>query len=179
MAATLDGPSIDRVADGLDADPIALRREVHQWPELAGDESRTAALVAERLRAAGLAVSTGVGGHGVVAVLDGAGTGPTIAYRADIDAVAPGHVAGSRSGAPVAGAAHLCGHDLHTAIGVGVGQVLARLRERFDGRVVLVFQPAEETLEGARAMIEAGVIDRLTPQEIYALHCGPMPVGRA
>ena len=77
----------------------------------------------------------------------------------------------------VPGAAHLCGHDLHTAIGVGVALVLARLRNQLNGRVVFVFQPAEETCEGARAMIEDGVLERAAPQEIYALHCGPLPVG--
>jgi amidohydrolase len=74
-------------------------------------------------------------------------------------------------------AAHVCGHDLHTAIGVGIAQVLARLRHRISGRVVFMFQPAEETLAGAHAMIADGVLDRTAPQEIYALHCGPLPVG--
>uniref|UniRef100_UPI0013C2E128 M20 metallopeptidase family protein n=1 Tax=Allorhizocola rhizosphaerae TaxID=1872709 RepID=UPI0013C2E128 len=92
--------------------------------------------------------------------------GPAVAYRADMDAV-PGD----------AGPAHLCGHDVHTAIGVGVGQVLARLRDRFSGRVMLVFQPAEETLEGARAMIASGVLEPVAPQEFYALHSAPLPVG--
>src|SRR5439155_5791393 len=75
------------------------------------------------------------------------------------------------------GAAHLCGHDLHTAIGVGIAQVLARLRHRLTGRIVFVFQPAEETLEGAQAMLESDVLKRTAPAEIYALHCGPLPVG--
>jgi metal-dependent amidase/aminoacylase/carboxypeptidase family protein len=122
-------------------------------------------------------VWTGIGGNGVVGVLDGAGPGPTIAYRADMDAVAADELTGGEVASQVPGAAHLCGHDLHTTIGVGIAQVLSGLRERFTGRVVFVFQPAEETLDGARAMIAAGVLDQATPSEIYALHCGPLPVG--
>ncbi|MGW2160949.1 M20 metallopeptidase family protein [Nonomuraea sp. NPDC001699] len=146
-----------------DDDLIELRREIHRHPEPAGQERRTAALVADALRAAGLEVRTGVGGHGVVAVLD-AGDGPAIGYRADMDAVAvPG------------GAEHLCGHDVHTAIGVGVARALAR--EQTSGRTVFFFQPAEETCEGARAMIADGALDAVPPQEVYAVHCAPLPTG--
>jgi amidohydrolase len=168
--------SIDQIAACFDADLISLRRDIHRWPELAGDERRTAAAAAQRLRAAGLSVSTGIGGHGVVAVLSGTGPGPTVAYRADMDAIAADELVDDEFSSRVPGVAHLCGHDLHTSIGVGIAQVLARLRHRFSGRVVFMFQPAEETLDGARAMIEAGVLDRTAPQEIYALHCGPLPV---
>jgi metal-dependent amidase/aminoacylase/carboxypeptidase family protein len=169
--------SINQIAVDFDADLIALRRALHRWPELAGDERCTAAAVVERLDGAGLSVATGVGGHGVMAVLEGAGPGPTVAYRADMDAVAADERTGGEFASQVPGAAHLCGHDVHTAIGVGIAQVLARLRQRFMGRVVFMFQPAEETLDGARAMIAAGALDRPVPDEIYALHCGPLPVG--
>jgi metal-dependent amidase/aminoacylase/carboxypeptidase family protein len=177
MVTSPENASIDRIAAGFEADLISLRRDIHEWPELAGTERRTASMAAQRLRAAGLSTSTGVGGHGVVAVLDGAGPGPTVAYRADMDAVAGDELAEGEFSSQVPGVAHLCGHDLHTAIGVGVAQVLARLRHRFSGRVVFLFQPAEETLDGAGAMIEAGVLDRTAPREIYALHCGQLPVG--
>ncbi|MHC5906781.1 M20 metallopeptidase family protein [Streptomyces sp. S6] len=178
MASELDQPAIDESAARIDGELVALRRALHRYPELAGDERRTSALVAGRLRAAGLAVTTGVGGHGVVAVLDGgAGPGPTVAYRADMDAVDDDERPGSDFASQVPGAAHLCGHDVHTAIGVGIAEVLARLRERLTGRLVFLFQPAEETLTGARAMLEDGVLERTAPQEIYALHCGPLPVG--
>ncbi|MFE9749494.1 M20 family metallopeptidase [Saccharothrix saharensis] len=175
MNARSDATTVDRLAAALDADLVALRRDLHRWPEPAGEERRTAARVAEELRAAGLSVTTGVGGHGVVAVLAGSGPGPTVAYRADLDAVVADEVAESPFASRVPGVAHLCGHDLHTAIGVGVARVLARAR--FDGTVVFVFQPAEETLQGARAMIDAGVLDRTRPDEVYALHCAPLPVG--
>jgi metal-dependent amidase/aminoacylase/carboxypeptidase family protein len=74
--------------------------------------------------------------------------------------------------------AHLCGHDVHTTVGVGVAEVLARLRHRLAGTVVFVFQPAEETLAGAAAMLDDGVFARAVPAEIHALHCGPFPVGQ-
>jgi metal-dependent amidase/aminoacylase/carboxypeptidase family protein len=164
---------VDAVASRLDRELIELRRDLHRHPEIAGEERRTAGVVARRLRAAGLDVTTGVGGHGVVGILRGARRGGTVAYRADMDAVAPDEQFGGGT-AP----AHVCGHDLHTTIGVGVAQVLARLRNGLAGTVVFVFQPAEETLTGAAAMLDAGLFDRARPTEIHALHCGPFPVGQ-
>ena len=172
------GPTLDQaLADEL----VALRRELHRHPELAGHEARTAALVAERLRRAGLAVTTGVGGHGVVAVAKGSRPGRTLAFRADMDAVATDEAPGADFASEVPGAAHLCGHDLHTAIGVGIGVVLAREARRggLAGRVVLVFEPAEEALVGARAMLDDGVLSLVDGpiEEIHAYHCAPIPVG--
>ena len=160
-------------AAGPDRDLIALRRDLHRNPEVAGQEQRTAATVAKELRAAGLEVTTGVGGHGVVGVLTGARPGRTVAYRADMDAVAPqDQVNGDGR------VAHVCGHDIHTTVGVGVAQVLARLRERLAGTVVFVFQPAEETLTGAAAMLAHGAFAGTRPTEIHALHCYAFPVGQ-
>ena len=153
-------------------DLIELRRDLHRHPEGPGEERRTAAVVARRLRRAGLDVTTGVGGHGVVGVLAGSRRGRTVAYRADMDAVPPhGQIPGGTA------AAHVCGHDLHTTIGVGVAEALARRRGRLAGTVVFVFQPAEETLAGAAAMLADGVFDRVRPAEIHALHCSSFPVG--
>ena len=109
----------------------------------------------------------------MVGVLTGARPGRTVAYRADMDAVTPDEqVVGG------AATAHLCGRDIHTTVGVGVAQVPARLRERLSGRVVFVFQPAEENLTGAAAMLADGVLAGTRPVEIHALHCGPFPGGR-
>lgn len=170
-----------------DEELIELRREIHRRPELAGEERETAGLVAEQLRAAGLEVTTGVGGHGVLAVLDGSADGPTVVYRADMDAVdarrhvypfpRSGRVFDEGFASRVPGVAHLCGHDLHTATGVGVARALARNSERVRGRLAFVFQPAEEPLQGARAMLETGLVQRLAPRESYALHCAPFPAG--
>lgn len=168
---------IDEVAASLDRDLIDVRRAIHRHPELAGSEVRTAALVADHLRAAGLKVSTGVGGHGVVGILDCARPGATIGYRADMDAVAMDEAFESEFRSQVDGAGHLCGHDLHTAIGIGVARTLARVRDQLSGRVVFYFQPAEEALTGARAMLDAGVLELAEPDEVYALHCAHIPVG--
>ncbi|MFF5716615.1 M20 family metallopeptidase [Streptomyces buecherae] len=164
---------VDAEAARLERTLLALRRDLHRHPEPPGQERRTAGVVARELRAAGLAVATGVGGHGVVGVLRGARPGRIVGYRADMDAVPPQDIIG---GGPAP--AHLCGHDLHTTIGIGIARVLARLRHHLSGTVVFLFQPAEEALSGARAMIDAGVLDRTGVAEIHALHCGPFPVGQ-
>lgn len=164
----IDQDAVDAIASWFDRELIELRRDIHQHPELSGQESHTADAVAQRLRAAGLDVTTGVGGHGVIGVLTGARPGRTVAYRADMDATT------SSTGQT----AHLCGHDLHTTIGVGAAQVLVRLRHRLAGTVVFIFQPAEESLAGAAAMLDAGVLEQTRPAEIHALHCGPFPVGQ-
>lgn len=168
---------IDEVVPSLDRDLIDVRRAIHRHPELAGSEVRTAALVADQLRAAGLEVSTGVGGHGVVGILDCAEPGATIGYRADMDAVAMDEASESEFRSQVDGAGHLCGHDIHTAIGIGVARTLARVRDQLSGRVVFYFQPAEEALTGAKAMLDARVLELAEPDEIYALHCAHIPVG--
>ncbi|MDT0341622.1 M20 metallopeptidase family protein [Streptomyces litchfieldiae] len=173
-----DHRSIDSVAARLDDELIALRRDIHHHPEGPGEERRTAAIVADRLRAAGLAVTTGVGGRGVVGVLRGGSHRPgrAVAYRADMDAVPPkGQISGGGTEP-----AHLCGHDVNTTVGVGVAQVLARLRHRLSGTVMFIFQPAEESLTGARDMLDAGVLEGgpAGPEEIHTLHCGPFPVGQ-
>lgn len=172
LAVADTGLDVAAVARRFDDELVELRRDLHRHPEVAGTEQRTAALVARRLRAAGLDVTTGVGGHGVVGVLRGARRGRTVAYRADMDAVPPGDQV---QGGPEP--AHLCGHDIHTTVGVGVAQVLAGLRSRLAGTVVFVFQPAEENLTGAASMLADGVFADTRPTEIHALHCGPFPVG--
>ncbi|MEU6233427.1 M20/M25/M40 family metallo-hydrolase [Kitasatospora sp. NPDC047058] len=181
----IDQAAVDAVATRLDDGLIALRRDLHQHPETTGRETYTAAAVAGRLRAAGLDVTTGVGRivvngeelerTGIVAVLKGARPGRTVAYRADMDAVPGNGIVTSDRNHP---AAHACGHDLHTTVGVGVAQVLAQLRNRLSGTVVFFFQPGEEGLAGARAMIDAGVLEDTGAEEIHALHCGPYPVGQ-
>ncbi|WP_371873933.1 M20 metallopeptidase family protein [Streptomyces glebosus] len=165
--------AVDAEVVRLNRGLIELRRDLHRHPEGPGQEQRTAGVVARELRAAGLAVTTGVGGHGVVGILRGSRPGRTVAYRADMDAVPPKDIVG---GGPAP--AHLCGHDVHTTVAVGVAQLLARLRGQLAGTVVFLFQPAEENLSGARALLDTGVLERTRVAEIHALHCGPFPVGR-
>jgi metal-dependent amidase/aminoacylase/carboxypeptidase family protein len=175
-AHTRPEPQIDLIADQNASGLIELRRDLHRHPELSGEEERTAAVVAERLRGLGLDVRAGVGGHGVVAVLTGGRPGPTVAYRADMDA-SPGDEPAREVRSLVPGVHHVCGHDVHTAIGVGVASVLSRFRDDLAGRVVFLFQPAEETLAGAEAMIATGALDIAPPEAIFALHTFPLQVG--
>lgn len=161
----------------LEPELIELRRTLHQNPELSGSEQRTAALIAERLTALGLEVRTGVGGHGVVGVLRGEKPGPIIAYRSELDAVPGNEPPGRPYGSKVPGAFHACGHDVHMAIAVGVASVLSTTREHLSGSVVFLFQPAEETWEGADAMLADGALDNPSPEAIYAVHSFPFEVG--
>jgi metal-dependent amidase/aminoacylase/carboxypeptidase family protein len=157
---------------------VELRRDLHPHPELSGAEVRTAGVVAERLRALGLEVRTGVGGHGVVGILTGGKPGPLVAYRADMDAVrstAPDPVAYAST---VPGVRHICGHDLHVTIGLALAGALAHLRADVPGRVMFIFQPAEERATGAQAMLDDGLFAKEKPVAIYGLHTAPHQVGR-
>ena len=156
---------------------VAMRQDIHRHPELSGHEERTAALVAARLRALGLDVRTGVGGHGVIGELHGTRSGHTLALRADMDAL-PIREEGERpyqSERP--GVMHACGHDGHTTCLLGAAQILARQREALAGTVRFLFQPAEETGTGARRMCEAGAM--IGVDAVVALHAWPpLPVGQ-
>ena len=154
---------------------LEIRRYLHAHPELSGHEQRTAALVAGELRQLGWQVREGVGRTGVVAEL-GPENGPVIGLRVDLDALP----IEERTGLPFAskelGLMHACGHDLHTCVGLGVAMALARDPRPLPGRVRLLFQPAEETAEGARWLVEAGAVDGL--DGLYGVHVFPsIPVG--
>jgi hippurate hydrolase len=156
---------------------VAFRRDLHQNPELGFAEHRTAGRIAEALSALGLEVATGIGGTGVVGVLRNGGSDRKIALRADMDALPIVEQTGVAYASRNAGAFHGCGHDGHVAMLLGAAQHLARTR-RFDGTVSFIFQPAEEGLGGARAMIEARLFDDFPADEVYALHNWPdLPVG--
>lgn len=160
-----------------EGDLIRVRHDLHQHPELSGAEERTAGVVARRLADLGFEVRTGVGGHGVVGVLDGAQPGPMVAFRADMDAVrssAPDPVA-YRSLTP--GVRHICGHDVHTTIGLGLAEGFSAIQGDLAGSVMLLFQPAEEQGTGAKAMLADGVFDARVPDAIFALHTAPYIVG--
>jgi len=139
---------------------IRTRRDLHRHPELAFQEHRTAGIVAERLRAAGYEVRTGVAETGVVGTLRGwTDAGPTLLLRADMDALPIHEDTAHDFGSTVDGRMHACGHDAHTAIGLAVAERLAAARGSWGGTVKYVFQPAEETGQGALRMIGEGVLD--------------------
>ena len=156
---------------------VELRRALHMHPELSGEEQETAGIIAARLRALGLRTETGIGGYGVVGVLDSSRPGPTIAYRADMDALPMQDALVQPYASMTLGVSHACGHDVHVTIALGLAEWLSRTREHLRGRVVFVFQPAEESLDGARAMLAAGLFQTTPPDLILALHTFPIPVG--
>jgi hippurate hydrolase len=168
---------------GLSHDELeALYRDLHEHPELSGNETRTAALLAERLRALGLEVTTGVGGAGVVGVLEN-GAGPTVMLRSELDALP----VEEKTGLPYASQAtgtipsgetvrvmHACGHDVHMTSLVGATARLAGARDGWHGRLVVVFQPSEEVGTGARAMLDDGLFTRFPrPDFALSVHCLP------
>lgn len=185
-------PRIAAVQDKM----VAWRRDIHQHPELSGQEVRTAKTVAEHLRRLGLSVKTGVGGHGVVAVLKGGQPGKVVALRADMDALPVAEATGlsfaSHTRAQYLGketpVMHACGHDGHTAILMGVAEVLAGVRAKIPGTVKFIFQPAEEGVPeeadkpqaswGARAMVAQGALDKPKVDAVFGLHISPnLPQG--
>lgn len=155
----------------------AIRRDIHRHPELAYEERRTAALVAARLREWGIETHENIGGTGVVGVLQAGSSKRAIGLRADMDALPIREATGLPYESVHEGHAHSCGHDGHTAMLLCAARYLAETR-RFDGRIHLIFQPAEEGKAGARAMIAAGLFEKFPCEEIYALHNWPaLPAG--
>jgi hippurate hydrolase len=174
---------IDNSIAAMTEELTAWRRDLHAHPELGYAETRTAAFVAEKLRAFGLdEVATGIGGTGVVGVLHGAG-GPgvgeaeTILLRADMDALPIEEATGAPHASTNPGVMHACGHDGHTTMLLGAARLLAETRS-FRGTVVFVFQPAEEGGAGAKAMLQDGLLDRWPAGRVFGMHNWPgMPVG--
>jgi len=170
---------------------IEIRHHIHQYPELSNREEKTAALIADHLRKLGLDVQTGVARHGVVALLKGGRPGPVVAVRADIDALPvteqtnlpfASKVRTTYLGQEV-GVMHACGHDIHTAVQLGVASVLAAMKSDVPGTVKFIFQPAEEGPPpgepgGASLMVKEGVLENPRPQAIFGLHAfSEMAVG--
>ncbi|MFO0850901.1 MAG: amidohydrolase [Gemmataceae bacterium] len=180
--------AIDARIDAELADLTALYTHLHTHPELSLQEEQSAARMAEELRKLGFEVTTKVGGHGVVGVLKN-GAGPTVLYRADMDALP----VTERTGVPYAstvrtrdrfgnetGVMHACGHDVHMTCFVGTARTLVALKDKWSGTLVLVAQPAEEIGVGARAMLADGLFKRFPrPDYALALHCeARLPVGQ-
>jgi hippurate hydrolase len=164
-----------------------LYRDVHRNPELSHQEHRTAGLVADRLRGAGYEVHEGVGGTGVVGVL-GNGEGPAVLLRADMDALPVREATGLPYASEVTATdadgnevpvMHACGHDVHVTCLAGAAQLLADGRDHWAGTLVALFQPAEETGDGARGMVEGGLADLIpTPAVALGQHVMPLPAGQ-
>ncbi|CAH1210027.1 M20 family metallopeptidase [Paenibacillus sp. JJ-223] len=149
------------------------RRDFHRNPEIGYEEVRTSSIVAEHLERLGLEVTRNVGKTGVVGVLRGETDGPTIALRADMDALPIQDLKGAEYSSQIEGKAHLCGHDAHTSILMGAAELLTSLGKPKAGNIKFVFQPAEEGLAGARAMIHDGVLENPKVSAIAGLHMTP------
>ncbi|HEX9668158.1 MAG TPA: amidohydrolase [Thermoanaerobaculia bacterium] len=178
--------ALDRAAAAATPQALEHRHRIHQNPELGYQETATAQLVAEHLRGLGLEVRTGVAHTGVVGILRGGLPGPVVAVRADMDALPVAEQTdlpyrstkrGTWAGAEVP-IAHACGHDVHTAVGLGVASALAAVRDRLPGTVKFLFQPAEEgpppgEVTGALRMLREGALADPKPEAIFALHSFP------
>ncbi|QYO77466.1 M20 aminoacylase family protein [Devosia salina] len=171
-------PVLNRIAE-FQPEIAAWRRDLHAHPEVLFDVHRTAGIVADKLREFGCdEVVTGLGRTGVVAIIKGRGAGNrTIGLRADMDALPMTEKTGLPHASTMPGKMHACGHDGHTAMLLGAAKYLAETRN-FDGRVALIFQPAEEGGGGGKVMIEDGLIEKFDIAEVYGMHNWPgMPVG--
>jgi amidohydrolase len=183
-------------ASAVEQEVIEWRRDIHQHPELADQETRTSHLVAEHLRKLGLEVRTGVARTGVIGVLKGGKPGRTLALRADMDALPVKEPEGlpfaSTAKQPYLGkevdVMHACGHDAHTAMLMGVAEVLSGIKDQLPGTVLFIFQPAEEGPSlftpasgkkwGAKLMLEEGAFKGPKPDAVFGLHVMPGPLGQ-
>ncbi len=176
-------PETDRLKSEIDEllpDMVAMRRDLHEHPELAFEEVRTAGIVAGRLRALGLDVRTGVAKTGVVGTLTGGRAGAnakTLAIRADMDALPIHELNEIDYRSTIDGKMHACGHDGHTSILLAVADILSKRRDELNGNVKFVFQPAEEVIGGAEPMVKEGALEGV--DNIIGLHLfSNYPLGR-
>ena len=184
-------PQTESAIKAIQPQMLEWRRHFHQYPELSNREVNTAKKVAEHLKSLGLEVQTGLAHHGVLGVLKGAKPGPTVALRADMDALPvteqvdlpfASKVRSTFNGQEV-GVMHACGHDAHTAILMATASVLTQLKSQLAGTILFVFQPAEEGPPageegGAKLMLKEGVFAKYKPDAIFGLHVWPGPAGQ-
>jgi len=196
VGSTVNGQALDAALENEVARVVPhvteIRHRIHQSPELSNREFRTAELVAAHLRSLGMEVRTGIAHTGVVGVLKGKRPAPVVAVRADMDALPVTEetsypfrsTARATYNGEDVGVMHACGHDIHTAVVLGVASVLSAVRDEVSGTVVLIFQPAEEGAPageegGAQLMLKEGLFETLRPSAVFGLHPTPdIPVGK-
>ncbi|MFP4846025.1 M20 metallopeptidase family protein [Winogradskyella sp. PE311] len=157
---------------------VKIRRDLHKYPELAGNEKRTAKIITKYLLDLGLEVKTGFAGQGVIGILKGESEGKNIAWRADMDAIPNDFVDDVIYKSKNKGIQHGCGHDVHVAIGLGIAEVLSKLKASIKGKIYFIFQPEEETFVGAKNIVDNRIYSDLDIDEIYALHVTALPLGQ-
>jgi len=177
LATATPDAEIQAAAAALRPSVVELRRELHRHPELSNREERTGRLVAEKLRALGLEVRYPIARTGAVAILRGGRPGGVVALRADLDGLPIQEASDVAYRSEVPGVMHACGHDAHTAILLGAAEILASLKDRLPGTVVLLFQPAEEGAPegeqgGAALMVKEGALDDPRVGAVFGLHVG-------
>jgi amidohydrolase len=170
---------VQELTDRVSPEVVEWRRDFHAHPELSNREERTSRAVAERLKALGVDdIRTGVARYGIVALIRGEKAGPTVALRADMDALPVTEETGLPFASQNPGVMHACGHDAHTAILLGAAKVLSQVRDEIHGTVKLIFQPCEEGAPageegGASLMVKEGVLENPDVSAIFALHVSP------
>lgn len=169
MSVTTEN-SIREAVEAVFEETVAQRRDFHMHPEIAFEEFRTSGIIADRLAALGLDVRRGVGQTGVVAVLEGAQPGRTVLARADIDALPITDEKDVPYRSQIEGKMHACGHDGHAAVLLSVAKLLTERKDTLSGRIVFIFQPAEEMVGGAEAMLKDNALAGLTPDAVVGLH---------
>ncbi|MBR5315595.1 MAG: amidohydrolase [Firmicutes bacterium] len=157
---------VDEIFDEV----VAFRRELHMHPELSEEESGTATRIQEKLEAIGVACKTGVAGHGVVGTIYGQNKDHAVGIRADIDALPIDEQTAFEFKSQVPGIMHACGHDIHTAILYGTAKILSEIKDDLPGSVKLFFQPSEETVGGAKPMIDEGCLQNPDVKSVLGLH---------
>jgi amidohydrolase len=175
----MNAPNFKQEATLIFDELVTTRRDLHQHPELGFEETRTAGIVAERLNEYGFEVQAGIGQTGVVGLLEGSKEGPTILLRFDMDGLPILEETGLSFASQNRGVMHACGHDGHVAMGLGLAKIMSRYQAEIAGTLKFVFQPGEEGLGGAIAMIADGVLHSPKPDVALAMHLWtPEPYGK-
>lgn len=159
--------------DSIFQEVVYFRRHLHQYPELSGQEEKTAAFLKGLLEGWGLEVSASRTGYGLVAVLRGTSTGRNVALRCDMDALPVEEETGLEFASQNRGVMHACGHDVHMAVTLGVAKYFSKRRSDLSGTVKFIFEPEEETNRGAQKMIDSGCLDNPRPDVIIGFHVSP------
>lgn len=163
-------PNFREEAERLYDDMVQMRRDFHMHPELGFEETRTSQIVATTLQDLGMEVQQGIAQTGVVGILDGPKDGPTVMLRFDMDALPIQEDNKVEYASQNPGVMHACGHDGHTTMGLTLARIMAQYQDKIAGRLKFVFQPAEEGLGGAFAMIADGVLNDPKPDVAFAMH---------